>query len=114
MIQIALWKRIEDVVPLKDLAKAKPPALREIHPWLLGMPSDTGSLSNITESGSCLQQVAFACGDSFRDIVQQCLRMDTVESPEYFGEKEGAIALRVQRATEQDIVKKLDRIASLV
>jgi hypothetical protein len=37
-----------------------------------------------------------------------------VESPEYFGEKEGAIALRVQGATEQDIVKKLDRIASLV
>jgi hypothetical protein len=40
--------------------------------------------------------------------------MDTVESPEYYGEKEAAIALRVQRATEQDIVKKLDRIASLV
>jgi serine/threonine protein kinase len=87
MIQVALWKRIEDVVPLKDLAKAKPPALREIHPWLLGMPSGTGSLSNITGSESCLQQVAFACGDSFRDIVEQCLRMDTVESPEYFGRK---------------------------
>jgi hypothetical protein len=40
--------------------------------------------------------------------------MDAVECPEYFGEKEAAIALRVQRATEQDIVKKLDRIASLV
>ena len=40
--------------------------------------------------------------------------MDAVEGPEYFGEKEAAIALRVQRATEQEIVKKLNRIASLV
>ncbi|RDL34652.1 Uncharacterized protein BP5553_07780 [Venustampulla echinocandica] len=114
MIEVALWKRIEDVVPLEDLAKTKPSALREIQPWLLGMPLSTSFPLKNTESGSCLQQVSFACGDSFHGIVDQCLRMDTVESPEYYGEKEAAIALRVQRATEQDIVKKLDRIASLV
>lgn len=114
MIEVALWKRIEDLVPLEDLAKAKPSVLREIQPWLLGMPLSTRFPLSIAESRSCLQQVAFACGDSFRDIVEQCLKMDAVECPEYFGEKEAAIALRVQRVTEQDIVKKLDRIASLV
>ncbi|KAH8589492.1 hypothetical protein B0O99DRAFT_599789 [Bisporella sp. PMI_857] len=113
MIEVALWKRIEDVVPLEDLATAKPSALREIQPWLLGMPLGTGFPLDITESGSCLQQFAFACGDSFHDIVEQCLRMDAVKSPKYFGEKKAAIALRVQRATEQEIMKKLDRIASL-
>jgi len=114
MIEVALWKRIEDLVPLEDLAKAKPSVLREIQPWLLGMPFGTRFPLSITESRSCLQQVAFACGDPFRDIVEQCLRMDAVECPEYLGEKEAVIALRVQRATEQDIVKKLDRITSLV
>lgn len=115
MIEVALWKRIEDLVPLEDLAKAKPSVLRQIQPWLLGMPLGTTRFPlSITESRSCLQQVAFSCGDSFRDVVEQCLRMDAVECPEYLGEKEEAIALRVQRATEQDIVKKLDRIASLV
>ena len=114
MIEVALWKRIEDIVQLGNLAKAKPAVLREIQPWLLGMTLGTCFPLNNTESGSCLQQVAFACGDSFHDIVEQCLRMDVVEAPKYSGEKEAAIGLRVHRATEQEIVKKLDRIASLV
>jgi hypothetical protein len=78
------------------------------------MTLGTGFPLNIAKPGSCLQQVAFACADSFHDVVEQCLRMDTVEGPEYFGEKEKAIALRVQRATKQDILNKLDGIASLV
>lgn len=114
LIEIALWKRIDNILLVEDLAKTKPSALREIQPWLLGMPLSTSFPLNITESGSCLQQVAFACGDSFGDIVTHCLRMDTVEGPEYSGEKETAIALRVQRATEEQIVKRLDRIAVLV
>jgi hypothetical protein len=48
MIEIALWKRIEDIVPLGDLKKAKPSTLREIQPWLLGMPLGTGFPLNIT------------------------------------------------------------------
>ncbi|RDW69767.1 hypothetical protein BP6252_08787 [Coleophoma cylindrospora] len=113
MIEIALWKQIKDIVPLEDLAKAKPSALRKIQPWLLGTPLDTGFPLNTTASGSCLQQVAFACGDSFHDIVEQCLRMDIIERPEYSGEKEVATALRVHRATEQEIVKKLDGLTDI-
>jgi len=114
LIEVALWKRIETIVPLEDPANAKPTALREIQPWLLGMSVGTDFSLNITEPESCLQQVAFLCGDSFHNIVKQCLRMDIVETPDFVGEKEAAIALRVQRVTEQMIVSKLDRIASFV
>jgi hypothetical protein len=116
MIEIALWKLVEDVTGLKNLPKAKPSALRGIQPWLLGKPStqDSGLPPIPVGAGLCLQLVASACGDSFRDVVKSCLEMDTVEEPIYLGEPGAAIAMRLQRATESDIVKGLEHIASSV
>ena len=108
IIEIALWKRVENIVGLQDLSKAKPRALREMQSWLLGqsaLPPD------ITKTGLCLQQVASACGDAFRNVVECCLEIDTMEKPEYLGEQRTAIALRLHKVTEQDIVKKLEYIA---
>jgi len=39
LIEIAFWKSIEDIVGFKDLAKARPPALRELQPWLKRRPA---------------------------------------------------------------------------
>ncbi|KAK0301692.1 hypothetical protein LTR01_009211 [Friedmanniomyces endolithicus] len=114
MIEVALWKRFKDVVRLEDFAETKPSTLREIQPWLLRLPLYTGFSVIPTEAGNCLQQVSSACGDSFRNIIERCLRMDATEKPEYSEEQEAAIALRVQRVTEEDIVKELERIASSV
>ncbi len=108
IIEIALWKRVEDIVGLEDLLKVKPRALREMQSWLLGK---SALPPNVAKTGPCLQQVASACGDAFRNVVERCLEADTVEKPTYLGEQETAIALRLQKVTEQDIVKKLEHIA---
>lgn len=108
LIEIALWQRIEDIVGFQDLSKVKPRVLREIQLWLLGksvLPL------NVAKTKPYLQQVASACGDTFRNVTERCLEADTVEKPKYFGEQDTAIALRLQKVTEQDIVKKLEFIA---
>lgn len=51
------------------------------------------------------------CGDLFRNVVERCLEADIVEKPEYLREQETAIALRLRKFIEQDIVKKLEHIA---
>ena len=116
MIEIALWKHVEDVVGLENLPKVKPSALREIQPWLLGRPlTQNAGLPPIpVDAGLCLQLVASACGDSFRDVVKRCLEIDAVEEPMYLGEPGTTIAMRLQRVTEWDIVKRLEHIASSV
>jgi hypothetical protein len=116
MIEIALWKHIEDVVGLENLPRVKPSTLREVQPWLLGKPSTrkAGLPPIAADAGQCLQLVASACGDSFRAIVERCLETDAIEQPVYLGEPEAAIAMRLQRVTESDIVKGLEYIASSV
>ena len=108
IIEIALWKHVEDIIGLNDSSKAKPNALRETQSWLLGK---SALPPNIAETGLCLQQVVSACDDAFRSVVELCLEADTIEKPEYLGEQETTIALRLQKVTEQDIVKKLEHIA---
>lgn len=102
MIEIALWKRIEDIVGLENLPKAKPSTLRGIQLRLLEKPL-TG---NAADTESCLQQVASACSDSLRDVVERCLEMDAESKPEQSG-----TTLGLQNATELDLVKKLERVA---
>jgi serine/threonine protein kinase len=98
-IEIAFWKSIEDIVGFEDLAKARPSALRELQPWLLGRPFKPNVvLPQIPANrGPCLQQMASECSDAFHDIVECCLTADCVETPEYRGEPESSIALRLQR-----------------
>lgn len=111
IIEIALWKHIENIVGLDDLLKAKPRALQEMQSWLLGK---SALPPKVAETGPCLQQIASACGDAFRNVIERCLEADTVEKPEYLGEPETAISLRLQKVTEQDIVKELEHIAEVL
>ncbi|OSS51659.1 hypothetical protein B5807_03136 [Epicoccum nigrum] len=104
MTEIALWKPIEDVVGLENLPEAKPLMLLGIQPRLLQEPF-TG---NATDADSCLQQIASACGDSLRDIVERCLEMDAKSKPE------SDTPMGLQKATELDLVKKLEHIAEAI
>jgi hypothetical protein len=105
MTEIALWKRIEDVVGLGDLPNAKPRALRGIQLQLL----EKTLTANAADTESCLQQVASACGDSLRDVIQRCLEMDAESKPEY-----SSTTLGLQKANELDLVKKLEHVAKAV
>jgi hypothetical protein len=115
-IEIATWKRIETVLGLQNLSETKPSALIGIKSWLQGdLTQESPALPPMpAETESCLQQVASACGDSVRIAVERCLSMDALERPEYIGEPETDIALRLQRLTEMHIVKKLEQIAKVV
>jgi serine/threonine protein kinase len=96
MTEIALSKPIEDVVGLENLRKAKPSTLRGIQLRLLQDPL-TG---NASDAESCLQQIASACGDSLRDIVERCLEMDVKPKPE--------------SDTVLELVEKLEYIAEAI
>ena len=63
---------------------------------------------DVAETGQYLQQVASAYGDAFCSVVELYLEADTMEKPEYLEEQETTIALRLQKVTEQNIVKKLE------
>ncbi|RYO43033.1 hypothetical protein AA0111_g5 [Alternaria arborescens] len=104
MTEIALWKPIEDVVGLENLPKAKPPTLRGIQLRLLQNPLTR----NATDAESCLQQVASACGDSLRNIVERCLVMDAESK------SESDTPSGLQDTTELDLVKKLEHIAEAI
>ncbi|KAI1205185.1 uncharacterized protein F4807DRAFT_444283 [Annulohypoxylon truncatum] len=111
LIEVALWNRIEDIVGLANLSTAKPSTLQGLQHWLLGksFTRKGSSLPKIPGAGPCLQQLDSACGKVFRDIVECCLTVDAVEIPE--GVEQGSTAvLRIQRITEQDIVRRLESI----
>ena len=113
LIEIAFWKRIEDIMGVESLARIKPSALREVQSWLLGRPfSQSAALPPISlAKGPCMQQVAPECSDAFRDVIEYCLTASNVEKPQYLGESWSSIALRLQNFMEQDIVKRLKDIA---
>ncbi|MCJ1356206.1 MAG: hypothetical protein MMC33_006200 [Icmadophila ericetorum] len=113
LIEIAFWKRIEDIMGVESLARIKPSALREVQSWLLGRPlSQSAALPPISlAKGPCLQQVAPECNDAFRDVIECCLTASNAEKPQYLGESRSSIALRLQNFLEQDIVKRLKDIA---
>jgi hypothetical protein len=104
MTEIALWKPIEGVIGLENLPKAKPPTLRGIQSRLLQKPLP----GNATDAEACLQQIASACGDSLRDIVERCLQMDATPKPE------SDTPLGLPQATGLDLVEKLEHIAETV
>ncbi|TGJ85982.1 hypothetical protein E0Z10_g2771 [Xylaria hypoxylon] len=113
LIEIALWKRIEEIVGFENLSRAKPSALQDMQAWLLGRPrTSKAALPPISANdGPCLQQLDSACGDAFRNIVKRCLTADEVEMVPYSGDSESAVAVMLQSVTEQDIVKKLEDLA---
>ncbi|KAL5349221.1 hypothetical protein ACLOAV_005509 [Pseudogymnoascus australis] len=114
IIEIALWMRIEDIMGFENLKKVKPTALLEIQSRLLGRPQVRKVALPPNSAADCvpyLEQVASACGDVFCNIAKRCLEVDMIEEPQFSGEQEIDIALRLQRITENDIVQKLEHIA---
>ncbi|PSN61902.1 hypothetical protein BS50DRAFT_624691 [Corynespora cassiicola Philippines] len=105
LTEIALWKRIEDVLGLENLSKVKPLTLRGIRSQLLKQPSTV----NAKSEESCLQRVASSCGDTLRDVVERCLTMDIESKPEY-----SSPALGPKKILVLDLVKKLEHIAKAV
>jgi hypothetical protein len=104
MTEIALWKPIEDVVGLENLPKAKPSMLRGIQLQFLQKPLTR----NATNAESCLQQIASACGNSLRDIIEHCLDIDAEPKPQ------SDAPLGLQKAAGLDLLKKLEHIAEAV
>ncbi|KAL9627584.1 MAG: hypothetical protein Q9164_007562 [Protoblastenia rupestris] len=113
LIEIAFWKRIENIMGVESLARIKPSALREVQSWLLGRPlRQPAALPPISlANGPCLQQVAPECGDAFRDVIECCLTANNVEKPQYLGESRSSVAVRLQNFMDQNIVRRLKKIA---
>ena len=113
LLEIALWKRVEDIIGFEGLEKVKPLALQEIQSRLLGRSQSGVAASQLSSihMGPYLQQVTSECGDAFCDIIECCLTTDSLEIPQYKGEPDPSIALRLQSVMEDDVVKRLERVA---
>lgn len=97
MTEIALWKRIEDIVGIGDLGTTKPSKLQEVQLQLLKGPP---SKEILLDTESCLEQISSACGDSICEIIKSCLEVGTTLEP--------------QNASGLDLVKKLESISKVV
>lgn len=103
MIEIALWRRIEDVLGLVNVPKTKPSELRAIQPRLLR----TEAAGPPGGMEPCLCLIASACGDSLRDIVERCLGRDARGEPEL-----PSIGVESRYAMGLDTVERLEQIAA--
>lgn len=101
LIEIATWKPIHEFLDFENLDSARPPELIAVRKRLL----------NKDVFPNCLQRISSQLGDSYKDIVELCLRADEVERPVYDGESETSMAVRLQRTLEQNIVRKLGEMA---
>lgn len=97
LIEIATWKPIHEFLDFDNLDSARPSELIAVQKRLLK--------EDVFDN--CLQQISSKLGDSYREIVELCLRADEVERPVYDGESGTSIAVRLQRTLEQNIVRKL-------
>ncbi|KAG9230614.1 hypothetical protein BJ875DRAFT_149772, partial [Amylocarpus encephaloides] len=96
LIEIANWKRIEDIMGIEVLMEAKPHILSTLRSRLLETRKVLMTDSNF--------------GDSFRATVEICLRVDEVEKPIYIGESDMSISIRLQRMFAENIIGKLRTI----
>ena len=108
LIEIASWRRIEDIMGFKNVAEMKPRALMGVQERLLrGSVTTTGHDAHQVENVVYLDGVEAELGGAYREIVEICLRADEIEEPKYKGELEGSIAVRLQRTMEYNIVENL-------
>ncbi|CAI7653867.1 unnamed protein product [Penicillium bialowiezense] len=101
LIEIATWKPIDEFLDFDNLDSARPLELIAVQKRLL----------NKEVFPSCLQRISSQLGDSYKEIVELCLRADEVERPVYDGESGTSMAVRLQRTLEQNIVRKLGEMA---
>ena len=97
LIEIGTWKPIHEFLDFDNLDSARPSELIAVQKRLLK--------EDVFDN--CLQRISSKLGDSYKEIVELCLRADEVERPVYDGESGTSIAVRLQRTLEQNIVRKL-------
>jgi hypothetical protein len=112
LIEIALWKCIEDVVGFGDLGEVRPQHLQGMKDLLLGNPTKSiAGTPTVPENRPCVERIAAECGDVFQDAVKVCFTADHVENEQFRGELDEEIAVRLLRMVRKEIVNKLERIA---
>ncbi|KAL9634616.1 MAG: hypothetical protein Q9164_003985 [Protoblastenia rupestris] len=110
LLEICLWKRVEDLVGL-NLPNTKPTSLLQVRSQLL---ENSVLPPNAAQSEPYLHQVACACGGALSYAIRLCLEAVDIEETEWLGEHETSIAIRLQNRFEQDVVKRLERIAEIL
>jgi hypothetical protein len=115
LVEIALWKRIEDVVGFDDLRSVRPPQLKRLQAWLLGDTAEpVAGMPTTLKDRPCLESVAAECGDIFQDTVGLCLTTDGVESPLFRGESEHTVSGKLQKLVTDEIVNRLEQMANVL
>ncbi|KAI0886485.1 prion-inhibition and propagation-domain-containing protein [Annulohypoxylon maeteangense] len=105
LIEIALWKPIEKILDIKDLREITCQDLRGIAGKLRGLPDAAGeTTSNIRTP---IEDIANECGNSYRDIVEMCLKANEAENPAYIGESSASIKTRLRMMFREQITDKL-------
>ncbi|RTE68824.1 hypothetical protein BHE90_016795 [Fusarium euwallaceae] len=111
LIEIANWKRIENIMDLGDVKNLGPPVLQSTRHRLLG-ELDAQAGKRLAGSGSCLEAIGSELGEAYQHMVEICLRSDEMEEPAFSNESKGSIAIRLQRVVESRLVKKLRQLES--
>ncbi|KAI0848757.1 hypothetical protein F5Y00DRAFT_237531 [Daldinia vernicosa] len=85
-VETALWKPIEMILKIEDLATMKPTDLRNVRGKLLDLPDNHAEESKtalVSKNSEHLVEVGRTFGDSYRDIVEICLCANEVERRTY-------------------------------
>jgi hypothetical protein len=112
MMEIAHWKRLEDILELGSLQDLRPPALQSIRRRLLGyldLPIENQQSRRPFKS-TYLEAVSAEVGDAYRDMVEICLRSDEIELPISGNESRGTVGIRLQRLVDSVVIKKLRQL----
>ena len=114
LIEIGLWKPIENVVGFADVDAIRPQQLRVLKNWLLGQLSGSDLDLGMPLSSSerpCLERIAVECGDVVQGVVRLCLMADQVDRPRSWDESDESIGLRVQRLLWNGVVMRMEEVA---
>ena len=117
LTEVAMWESIDKIMGFDNLDELGPRQLQEVKARLLGNQStqssgETGADNAPLRSSSFLQRVASNCGDVYRTVVEVCLRADEIEKPIYKGESDMSMTVRLQRKTQEDVVRRLRALES--
>lgn len=115
LLEVALWKPIEDIIGVENLRTIQRKDLRRVHDKLRGVSGRnhtdhaTGASASLetSKTSKYIEWAASKCGESYGDIVERCLGASEVERPTYRGESQVSINLRLQMMFEQQVVEKL-------
>ncbi|RLL96548.1 hypothetical protein CFD26_104892 [Aspergillus turcosus] len=112
MMEIAHWKRLEDILELGSPQDLRPPALQGIRRRLLGdldAPGEDQQYGSSLKS-TYLENLSAEVGEAYQHMVEICLRSDEIELPIVGNESRGTIGIRLQRLMDSVVIKKLRQL----